>query len=76
MSKVSRTDNYQSALIAVSAALDALYDDKADAATTIDPAADDYDPLAHHRAFGAARGVADALAVVTGMLDNYRRVSA
>lgn len=69
-------DTYEQALVAVLAALDGLYDARAKATTAFHPDADDYDPLAHHRAYGTAHGVADALAVVTGMLDDYRKAIA
>ena len=69
-------DTYEQALKAVMAALDVLYDGSALATTAFDPDDDDYDPLAHHRAYGTAHGVTDALAVVTGMLADYRAARA
>lgn len=73
MSTIQNTD--EQALKDVLAALDGLYDDKAVATTRFNPGADDYDPLAHHRASGTAHGVADALALVAGMLESYRKAA-
>lgn len=65
-------DTYEAALVAVSAALDALADTAAVKALAHDPRAGDYDPLRHHVAAGRSHGVHDALAVVTGMLAEYK----
>lgn len=69
-------DTYEAALTAVAAALDALADTAANRASAHDPRADDYDPLRHHVAAGRSHGAHDALAVVTGMLADYRKAGA
>lgn len=69
-------DTYEAALSAVAAALDALADTAAAQAVAHDPRADDYDPLRHHLDSGRSNGVHDALAVVTGMLADYRKAGA
>lgn len=69
-------DTYRQELSAVAAALDALADTAAAQALAHDPDADDYNPHQHLLAAGRSHGVHDALAVVTGMLADYRRAGA
>ena len=69
-------DTYEQALKAVMAALDVLHDDAFRASTAFDPGAEDYQHSQHLIAAGRMTGVADALAVVTGMLADYRAARA
>lgn len=69
-------DTYEQALCAVSAALDALCAEKAKAVLAFDPEAEDYNISRHVAASHEHTGVCDALALVTGMLSDYRKASA
>lgn len=71
---MSRTnDTYEAALVAVSAALDALFESTQPG--PFDPDADTHTQFLHGISFGRHQGVTDALAVVIGMLADYRRMS-
>lgn len=54
------------------AALDVLHNDIYQQATAFDPGAEDYRHSQHLIAAGRMTGVTDSLAVVTGMLADYR----
>jgi len=69
-------DTYEQALTAVTVALDALADEAAVRAVSHDPGDDDYDALRHHVDSGRSHGIHDALALVAGMLDGYRKAGA
>lgn len=69
-------DTYGRALSAVTAALDALANAAAVRAVAHNPDADGYDAHKHLLDAGRSHGVHDALAVVAGMLADYRKSGA
>ena len=72
----TNNDTYEQALKAVMAALDVLHDDIYQQATAFDPGAENYKHSQHLIAAGKLTGVTDSLAVVTGMLADYRAARA
>lgn len=69
-------DTYEQALVAVSAALDALCADKSRIATGFDPGEENYNSTRHTLAAGEHMGALDALMLVTGMISDYRKLTA
>ncbi len=69
-------DTYEAALRAVMAALDVLAEERSRECLAFDPDAEDYQHHKHLVAAGERIGVTDALAVVTGMLAEYRKAVA
>lgn len=69
-------DTYEQALTAVTVALDALADEAAVRAVSHDPDNDDYNTVRHQIDCGRSQGIHDALALVAGMLDGYRKAGA
>lgn len=69
-------DNYEAALEVALAALDALVDERSRECLAFDPDAEDYSHAKHCVAAGERIGVTDALALVTGMLSDYRATRA
>lgn len=75
---MKNTDNYEQALIAVLVALDALSDTYAAEAKAVNSRVgeDDYDPELDTRLTHRYVGVADAYALIAGMISDYRKASA